>query len=350
MKNLSKSDFMINGNPVIFIDGLVGGGKTLVSNLIGSIKDVEWWSCHSKFEQICNLDCNKKIEKDVASSLLVKFYNELYYDNLILRHSNFRKQDVSSIYNHPRQKEILNRIKYSDSFASKKVKKAKLILPFMTHFNTISSATLFRSFGNKLVYVYLTRNPYNIYTLNHLANWTDTWKKKKNRYGAITYYDKLNGQNIPAFIYNHKKEYLKINKYEKAILILKYFCDYNLNLRKMIKLKKKYKSKLIIIPYEKLTIDPVKYVKKLTKSLNKKIDDVLLKSLKENKLPRKSNFVPKGINPTFEYNWKKNNNQKNLKFDQVDKFIKKKVSKKYFLEICNLNIKYNKFIKNLNEK
>lgn len=345
MKNRSKSNLMINQNPVIFIDGLIGGGKTLVSNLIGSIKDVEWWSHQSRFEQICTLDYNKKIKEDEASNLLVKFYNELYYDSLILRHSNYRKQDVTSIYNHPRLKEILKRIKYSDNYAKKKVKKSKLILPFMTHFNTLSSATLFRSFGNKLVYVYLTRNPYNVYTLNHLANWTDVWKKKRNRFGALTYYDKSNFQNIPAFIYSHKKEYLKINKYEKAILILKYFCDYDQNLKKMMNLRKKYKSKIILIPYEKLTINPIKYLNMLTKSLNKKIDKVLIKSLKDNKLPRDPNYIPKGIHPAFEYYWQKNNKQKNLSFDQVDKFLKKKVSKKYFLEICNLNYKYNKFIK-----
>ena len=56
MKNLSKSDLMMNQSPVIFIDGLIGGGKTLIANLVGSIKDVDWWKYDSKFEQLCSLN------------------------------------------------------------------------------------------------------------------------------------------------------------------------------------------------------------------------------------------------------------------------------------------------------
>ena len=42
-KKLSKSDFLINNNKIIFIDGLIGGGKSLIANITGSIKDVDWW-------------------------------------------------------------------------------------------------------------------------------------------------------------------------------------------------------------------------------------------------------------------------------------------------------------------
>ena len=347
MKNYSKSDLMINQSPVVFIDGLIGGGKTLISNLIGSIKDVDWWKYESKFEQLCSLNYLKKLNNEETSELIIKYYNEIYYDNYILRNSNFRKQDSSSIYNHPRAKKILRRLNYSDQQAKSNFKKAKIVLPFMTHFNTISSEPIFQAFGKKLVYVYLTRNPYNTYTINHLANWTEEWKKRKNRYGLLSVFDKFKNLNIPSFIYKYKRNYLRLNKFEKAILILKLFCDYQQKQKKLKRLKKKYNSKIIIIPYEDLTINPKKYLKILTKELNKKIDKVLVKSLKKNKLPRKSNYIPKGINNAhlFQYYWTKNNNREKLYTDEVKKFLKNKISKKFFLDISKLDKKYKQFLK-----
>ena len=130
MKNYSKSDLMINQSPVVFIDGLIGGGKTLISNLIGSIKDVDWWRYESKFEQLCSLNYLKKLNNEETSELIIKYYNEIYYDNYILRNSNFRKQDSSSIYNHPRAKKILRRLNYSDQQAKANFKKAKIVFNF----------------------------------------------------------------------------------------------------------------------------------------------------------------------------------------------------------------------------
>ena len=346
MKNLSKSDLMMNQSPVIFIDGLIGGGKTLIANLVGSIKDVDWWKYDSKFEQLCSLNYLKKLNNKETSKLIIKHYNEIYYDNYILRNVNFRKRDVTSIYNHPRIKKILKRLNYSDQQAKANFRKAKIVIPFMTHFNTISSEPIFRAFGKKLVYIYLTRNPHNAYTINHLANWTVEWKKRKNRYGLISIFDKLSYQNIPSFIYKNKRNYLRANKFEKAILILKLFSDYQQTQKKLLRLKKKYNSKIIIIPYEDLTINPKKYLKILTKKLNKKIDKVLVKSLKKNKLPRKSNYTPKGINNAhfFQNYWFKNNNRENLSFDEVEKFLRNKISKKFFLDISKLDKKYKQFL------
>ena len=106
MKNNSKSDFLINQSKVIFIDGLIGGGKSLIANIIGSIEGVDWWRYESKFEHICTLNYLQKIKSEDATNLLIKFYNEIYYDNFILRSNNFRKKDLTSVYRHPRSKKF----------------------------------------------------------------------------------------------------------------------------------------------------------------------------------------------------------------------------------------------------
>ena len=335
MKNNSKSDFLINQSKVIFIDGLIGGGKSLIANIIGSIEGVDWWRYESKFEHICTLNYLQKIKSEDATNLLIKFYNEIYYDNFILRSNNFRKKDLTSVYRHPRSKKILNRLKFDDHLAKKKFKKSKIIIPFMTHFNSLSSEPLFKTFGGRLIYVYLAKSPYDIRIINLIANWTSEWEKKKHRFTILTSFDKQSKKFYPNFIKRYKDEYIKINKFEKAILILKIFSDNSKNLKRINYFKKKYKSKVVVIPFESLIVNPKKYIKILLKNLNKKSDNVLLRSLKKNNVPRNSNFLD---------NLSKKIMKKKFKEDSILKYFKKKISKKYLFELIKTKKNYETFI------
>lgn len=336
MKKKSKSDFLINNNKIIFIDGLIGGGKSLIANIVGSIQGVDWWRYESKFEQICSLNYFKKIDIEDASSLIVKFYNEIYYDNLILRHSNLRKKDMSSVYKHPRSEKILKRLKLTDNSSKAKYKESKIIIPFMTHFNSMSSEPLFKSFGEKLVYIYLTKSSYDYQIINHIAKWTKEWEKKKNRFSIFTSFDKKSKKFYPKFVEDYKNEYLKINRFEKAILILKIFSDYRKNIKKINFYKDKYNSKIIIIPFEGLIINPNKYVNSLVKLLGKTNDKILKLSLKKNDVPRKSNFFK---SQCIKYNDKKFND------DKVSEYLKNKVSKNYLSELYRQKKNYENFVK-----
>jgi len=340
MKKKSKSDFLINKNKIIFIDGLIGGGKSLIANITGSIQGVDWWRYESKFEQLCSLNYFKKIDLEDASSLIVKFYNEIYYANFILRHVNFRNKDISSVYKHPRSEKILKRLNLTDNSSKTKYKKSKIIIPFMTHFNSMSSEPLFKSFGEKLVYLYLTKSPYDYQIINHLAKWTKEWEKKKNRFAIFTSFDKKSKKFYPKFVEGYKNEYLKINRFEKAILILKIFSDYKKNIKKINFYKNKYNSKIIIIPFEGFIINPDKYVNSLLKLLGKTTDKILKLSLKKNDVPRKSNFLKR---QRIKYHDKKFND------DKVSEYLKNKVSKKYLFELYRQKKNYDNFVKKFND-
>ena len=85
----------------------------------------------------------------------------------------------------------------------------------------------------------------------------------------------------------------------------------------------KYKiSKDYTIPFEKLIVDPYFYIKKISRILNVKIDNVVKKTMKKNNVPRKFDF-------------EKN---QNLGFE----FIKNKIRKKYLNELIGINQFYEK--------
>ena len=128
---MTKTSFKTRLNfkkKIIVTDGMVGGGKTLIANLISGLKDVDPWIYDANIERICSLNNLKKIDLETSADFLQKNLNEKYFDNYILRHVNYRNQDLSSIVNNIRFKNIKKRKNLSDDEAKKKNKKDKNVL------------------------------------------------------------------------------------------------------------------------------------------------------------------------------------------------------------------------------
>ena len=329
MSNTFKTS-IYKKNKIIVTDGMMGGGKTLICNLVSGIKNVEQWIYDSNIERICALNNLNRINVSVSADFIKKIYNEKYFDNFILRHSNFRDKDFSSIKNHPRSREIIKRLKMTDKVAEKKVKKAANILQFMTHTLTPYAEPVFKAFEKKLLYIIILRNPSNLFALKSMARWTDLFKKIDSRDGRINYYSKKYKVNLPYELNKaNTNHYSELNNYEKAIYLIEDY--YYKSLKSLFKFSKKYKSDYIIIPFEKLTTNPNYYLKKISQKLGSKLDKVFLENMKKNKVPR--TFPDKKLLFTAE----------KIKEDLKDRFeisdkvlIKNKIRKSYFKKFKNL--------------
>ncbi len=342
MKLSLKTELTIK-KQVIFTDGLIGGGKTLISNLVSGLNNVEQWVYETNFQRICQYNALKKIDLDTSVDFIKKIYNEKYFDQFILRHANFRKFDISSIFNHPRKKKILKRLDFTDSQAKTKIKNTKMILQYMTHALAPFSEPIFKAFKKKLLYILILRNPFNIYTITWLSKWVTKFERKNNRAGRVNFIYNRKGNLLPFELYknSNKREYVRINNYEKAIFLIEL---YYLNcLKNLKKFSRKYESSLFIIPFETLSANPKKYLKKISEKIKVKLDKKDLKNFKINKVPRENSEKTFKI---FKYDYRKNfnksylsqlnkNNSRGTKVLKYD-FLKKKVSKKYFNKILNL--------------
>lgn len=341
--NISFKTKLAFKQKVIFTDGLIGGGKTLMSNLVSGLSNVEQWIYDSNFEKICQYYSLDKIDLDTSTDFITKIYNEKYFDQFILRHANFRKFDISSVLNHPRKKKILNRLNFTDRQAQSKIKSTKMILQYMTHALAPFSEPIFKSFNKKLLYILILRNPFNIYTLHWLSKWVNKFEKNNSRSGRINFLDYKNKILLPFELYKNlnKNEYKKINNYEKAIYLLEF---YYLNcIKKVKKYSKKYQSNLFVVPFESLTINPTKYLEKISKKIKVNLDKIDFKNFKINKVPRKNSEKPikmfkydfrKNFAKNYLNQFNKNNNKKKIELKY--KFIAKKVSKKYLNKIIGL--------------
>ena len=309
---------LISKQKLIVADGLAGGGKILISNLLAGLPKVDQWFGDYITEQICALVYLKKIDLDIAVNFLKNNYNKVFFESVILRHSNLRKSDKSSFQKHPRYKSIKGRLKDDDQkvFANFK---GKVIVHFLTHFISNYSEPIFKSFKKQLLFISMLRSPLNVSMINHLAKWSIKWEGNVSRDGILRIWHNNYKKNFPFFIKNQTKEYLEANKYEKAILIIS---SYLKKTSKIKKFEKKYGSKIILIPFENLITNPTFYLNFISKNLSVKQDLITKYVLKKNIVPRNfdlSSHDQEGI-----------------------KFIRDKVSKKYLNELISLNNFYHK--------
>ena len=171
---------LISNQKIIVNDGLTGGGKGLLGDLVSSLPKVDQWFLDSKIEQIANLYGLKMMNLNCSSNLIIQHHNQVFYDNALLRNVNFRKSDLSSIFNHPRIKIIRKRLDSNDKKVFQKIKN-NLILHYCTHSINNYSEPLFRAFKNKLVFLQLLRSPLNVGLIKRIGHFSEVWSKLKEK-------------------------------------------------------------------------------------------------------------------------------------------------------------------------
>ena len=229
---------LINKQKIIILDGLSGTGKRLLASLLSGIPKVDQLVLTPYIDQTASLCEAGKIDFETAIYLLRTNHNLLYYDNAILRHANFRKSDETAVTKHPRYKDIKLRVASDDRKVYQKFQN-KIVMQYCAHFSSNFSTPYFAAFRKQLIFVKLVRSPINLEMIEKLALWSIKWERSKCRDGMIKFYDKKNKKNYPHFMKSKTNEYLKANRYERAILIMEWSNQEN----KLRINEKKYGSK-----------------------------------------------------------------------------------------------------------
>jgi len=283
---LSRSAKMLN--KVIVVDGMIGGGKNLVSIIASSLPKVEMW-CHKvEIEHICALNYLGHISLNGAKTLIQTWVDEEFFNLSMSRNTNFRPSDYSSMFHYVKPLKYLKRLFEDKSKAIDRVSKEKPALNLMTHVNTHYSEPIFEALGERLIYIRVTRHPLTTYMLKHNIRWTERWGKE-NRDTQLLYEvqdENLNLVNLPFCAKDFGKKYLNANSTDRTILL------FNEWIRKsdifIDDIKKTTKAKIIEIPFEKFVFQPNDYVKKIAASLGVEPDNFTYKMMKKQKVPRSS--------------------------------------------------------------
>ena len=125
---------------IVFVDGLAGCGKTMLSPIVSSMDRVELNTYAFEIEFICRLFRMGKIEEDAAISMVKMLTDHKLYQTMMGREINFRYSDLSSVFNDSRPWRYFKRIfQKGDMVIPKRIEKEKPILNLTTH-NLLSMA------------------------------------------------------------------------------------------------------------------------------------------------------------------------------------------------------------------
>jgi len=279
---------IFNANKIVVVDGLVGGGKGLISSVLGSLPNVEMWVHDGKIEQVCAMHSLGHLTMECATSLIRTWCDEKAYNLSIMRDINCKYQDMSSVFKDARPWRYFARFFMSPGEAvARRVATSGMILNFMTHSNTAYAAPIFNALEDKLVYIRFSRCPMNEYMINHLARWSERWGSDSNSGMVLCQSPTDKGSSpIPFFAIDHVDEYRHCSPKDKAVLILR---EWLLGGNDMVdEYKNNSKSIVFDIPYEKFIFSPDIYLDQIASVLGTYVDRVTKKMMRKQRVPRKS--------------------------------------------------------------
>lgn len=268
---------------LLLVDGLVGGGKALISAVISSLPRMEMWVHRAEVEQICGLHFLGEIPTGAASTLMRLWADEALDSLMLGRNLNTRFKDISSVHKSPRKLEYYRRIfSNHEEDSVTKVKKERPILNLMTHSTSHSAEPIFEAFGEKITYIRINRHPCSTYMLNHLRNWVKKWGNEVRNSMLLLNYK---GEELPYSVVGREDLYLSGTSMDKAILLLDSWQNQG---NKVLDDKIAQGHKIVDIPYEDFVFHPTKYISQVANFLGVEIDQKTKREMVKQGVPRRS--------------------------------------------------------------
>ena len=282
---LVRENFL--ANKTIFIDGLWGCGKTMISSIVSSFPKVELLSYIPEIERVIELHFLKKISGDAAETMIRLHTDEKIYHQMMSRDVNFRPSDLSSVFNSNQLSKYLKRAFSSgDEKIPKKIELYQPILNVASHHMLSNSLPIFKALEDRVVFIEVVRHP--LYMIKQI------FLNYENLIGDVrsfSLYVSKENEIIPSYAHEWKDLYLKSNSMDKAI----YYLDYFINKTKRSKetILKDYKDQVLTIPFEKFVISPNNYLKNMEKLIGNTVNSSVKRMLKKQNIPRKK--ISEGI-------------------------------------------------------
>ena len=338
MKNfdITRKDILLE--KLIIVDGQPGCGKSMVSPIISSFKNVEKLSFIFEMEFISRLYKFNKITEDATSALFKLFVDLKLYEQMMGRNVNFRKTDVSSIHNYPFLDKYLQRIERpGDELIPKRIKNEKPIMHLTTHDMFLHADILFKTFQKKLILVEVVRHP-----LYMLIQQSLNFERIFGNIRDINIYYNYKNNEFPYFARSWENEYNKLNNVEKAIKTIDYHTKINDSVRKNLN---KFNKNIITIPFEIFVKKPDNYLKQIIDVTGTSFSSKTKKIIKSQNIPREK--IADGIDLKIykRCGWtpsKKNLNEEQELNIRRNYAIKNNVSKKYLNILDKLSHNYEK--------
>lgn len=265
-------------NDIIVVDGFWGGGKSVITSLIGSLTGVEKKKVEHVYEYVCIAHAAGKMDVDAATAFL-KIYADLsQYNNLIGREVNLRWADDSGLRNNPGSLAYFWRLFHpgGDSVADQ-ISEKNLALLIASHELIGVSDLLYKSYGSRLKLVEVVRHPVHLF--NNVRDYTSRFERARE----FTLSFEVSGVKVPWFAEGWADEFVMASITDRALFSIARMQS------EMIEAIDKIESSsqpLLVLSFENAVINTQDAIQKLETFLGRSRTRRTNRVLKQQFLPR----------------------------------------------------------------
>ena len=277
--NLDLKHFNSFTNDMIVVDGFWGGGKSVVTSIIGSMARVEKKKVEHVYEYVCIAHSTGKMNTDAASAFL-KIYADLsQYNNLIGREVNLRWSDDSGLRNNPGSLTYLKRLFHpgGDGIADQ-ISERNLALLIASHELISVSDLLYESYGSRLKLVEVVRHPVHLF--NNVRDYTAEFERTRE----FTLSFEVSGVKVPWFAADWADEFVSSSITDRALLSI---ARMQSEMFSSIDSINAAQQPLLVLSFENTVLRPEDSIEKLEIFLNRPRTRRTNRVLRQQNLPRK---------------------------------------------------------------
>ena len=284
---------------VVFVGGLGGCGKTMLTPIIGSLERVEIQKYNYVIEHVCTLHYLGRIADDVASALIQLQVDLDLYNMMMSREVNFRFSDLSSVFKNPGVWRYLRRLfQAGDEKVPERIRQQRPILHITMHDLLQRASTLQMALQKKVRFIHLVRHP--LYMIKQLYVNFDTLLDIKDE-REFSIWVQYREHRLPWFVKGWEEKYLAASKMDKAVYLLERHwddCDWVYRA-----FSEEQKRQILTIPFERFVLEPWPYMKQIETLLGTSMTSSTYRQMKRQKVPRKK--LADGVNlPIYmKYGW-----------------------------------------------
>tara|TARA_B110000444_G_scaffold174285_1_gene162993 strand:- start:404 stop:1501 length:1098 start_codon:yes stop_codon:yes gene_type:complete len=321
-------------NPVIFIDGFNGSGKTLLAPIVSALPKVELLTFAYPVEWISSILYSDNISPDAYKEFIKMFVDESIYNQQMSRSINFRHSDLSSVFRSSKKFTYFSRLfKKGDDHVVEIINNSNPISSFTTNCLLPFFPVLNEALHDRLLFIETVKDPLTMFEQVYILrkNIINTKSEKDFTFRSfsesndLSFLDFYSDNNVYEDNHSLGLEENIVNWLER-ILNFTISCE-----------SSKDNSRILFVPFEDFVLNPMPFIKIIAQKNEVSIDKKTKTEIKKQKVPRK--ILSAGLKiPIYKKYGAKNSNFKTLEEERIGTL-------NYIKNLMNDDKSYNKLIK-----
>ncbi|MCK4589159.1 MAG: sulfotransferase [Nanoarchaeota archaeon] len=260
---------------IIFVVGTARSGKSLLSQILGSINNVEYIDEPWMIESVSIMQGLNMAKKQVLANMLKAYTKEMFEEMILLRRGNFKPGEKSTVWDKKEPKKIFERLINVRTRTDVKdyIEKEKSVL-LINLGHIIPFIPFLKEVFPECKIIHIIRNGFDV--AKHIAKkqWftINALKQPDNNYCLYRTYATTNSENyqVPWWVREGEEEkFIYLNDFAKGLYY--WIREYEISETEINHFKCENSSDYMEIKFEDLIESPTEIVEKVTEFTNLKL-------------------------------------------------------------------------------